>query len=214
MPAQMPGFFPDPDGALRRLTDAVQGLHRAAGAPSYRKVCDRINRDDSFPATVSRQTLSDILCGRRLTQWTRLHSVVVQLLRMDKSQAGSEAEVLAQFESLWSAADREKNKRIALPDVPAARAFTARLRTLVLAPLTSVTDVSERLHHAGSRMSPGALANIAGGIRPPQRHELDVLLHVLAQEGLAPSPQDFQDLMRSYSATTPPPSTSSTWTTN
>ncbi|MEV5239590.1 hypothetical protein AB0K89_10835 [Streptomyces cinnamoneus] len=92
---------------------------------------------------------------------------MVQLLRMDQAQAGSEAEILAQFESLWSAADREKSKRIALPDVPAARAFTARLHTLVLAPLTTVTDISERLHHAGSRMKPGALTNIASGIRPP-----------------------------------------------
>ncbi|MFF4227454.1 hypothetical protein ACFYZH_32030 [Streptomyces abikoensis] len=200
MRARMLSFFPPPppDQALRRLHEAVQRLYAAAGRPSLRTVSERIKADDSLPATVSHQTVSVILTGRQLTQRERLHAVVVQLLRMDGSSTRPEAEVVAEVEALWHVARREKEGDTALPDVPAARAFFDLLHTVVLEPLSALPEAGQRLRAVG--FSPAALANIAGGIRRPNRQELDFLLHLLTEADREPPAKARQELVRAYHA--------------
>ncbi|MBB4889641.1 hypothetical protein FHS38_005717 [Streptomyces netropsis] len=200
MPAQMRGGR-GPDGALLRLRDAMCALREAAGAPSYRKISQAINQDNSLPATASHTTVGEILTGRSLTGSDTLHAVVLQLLRMSTGRKRPEGEVWSEIKALWTQADQEKRR----PLPKSVQAFASTVRDLVIDRLGSDLDAVSRALRLrfptapADTVSPAALAAVARGARVPDRHQIDQLL-ALMPDGRDLPPGDRQALMCSYFA--------------
>ncbi|MBP2406934.1 hypothetical protein [Streptomyces syringium] len=200
MPAQMRGGR-GPDGALLRLRDAMCALREAAGNPSYRRISEAVNQDNSLPATASHTTVGEILTGRSLTGSDTLHAVVLQLLRMSGERERPESEVWPEIKALWTQADQERRR----PLPKSVQAFASTVRETVMNRLDADPDAVSRALRLrfpaapATTVSPAALAAVARGARVPDRHEIDQLLALLP-EGRGPTAEERQALMCSYFA--------------
>ncbi|MEV4869357.1 hypothetical protein [Streptomyces syringium] len=200
MPAQMRGGR-GPDGALLRLRDAMCVLREAAGNPSYRRISEAVNQDNSLPATASHTTVGEILTGRSLTGSDTLHAVVLQLLRMSGEGQRPECEVWPEIKAMWTQADQEKRR----PLPKSVQVFASVVRKTVMNRLGADPDaVSHALRlrfpaAPAATVSPAALAAVARGARVPHRHEIDQLLALLP-DGQGLTAQERLTLMCSYFA--------------
>ncbi|MEU2514142.1 hypothetical protein [Streptomyces syringium] len=200
MPAQMRGGR-GPDGALLRLRDAMCALREAAGSPSYRRISEAVNQDNSLPATASHTTVGEILTGRSLTGSDTLHAVVLQLLRMSSGRQRPEGEVWPEIKALWTQADQEKRR----PLPKSVQAFASMVRETVMNRLGADLDAVSRALRLrfpaapAATVSPAALAAVARGARVPHRHEIDQLLALLP-DGQGLTAEERQALMCCYFA--------------
>lgn len=92
-----------PPGALRELVFALHGLYRDAGMPSMRTISRAIRDRDDFRATVSHETVGQMLRGDGVPGWAKYECVVRHLAEVAVHRPDVETTV-AGFHELWLAA--------------------------------------------------------------------------------------------------------------
>ncbi|MET7298182.1 hypothetical protein [Embleya sp. NPDC005575] len=86
----------------RDLVEAFHRLYQGAGRPGTRAIATAISRDTRLPSTVSHETLSALLHGRAVPDWSRLESAVRHLASVSIHRPEPEPLVL-EFHVLWNA---------------------------------------------------------------------------------------------------------------
>jgi hypothetical protein len=98
-----PGENRLPAGPHRDLVLALHALYRGAGRPALRRIAQEINEAQDFPDTVSHETVSAILRGDGLPRWSKLESLVRQLVAWHHPNVDLD-EQIERFLMLWDSA--------------------------------------------------------------------------------------------------------------
>ncbi|WP_291417330.1 FxSxx-COOH system tetratricopeptide repeat protein [Actinophytocola sp.] len=104
---------------MRDLVHALHELYRDAGMPSMRSVSNAIRRRNDLPATVSHETVGQLLRGDGVPGWAKVHSVVHHLAGIAVHRPDIDATV-ERFHQLWLAVgDTPAPSTAPLPAEPA-----------------------------------------------------------------------------------------------
>jgi tetratricopeptide (TPR) repeat protein len=99
------------------LVEALRLLYRAAGQPSFRKISSEIRERTDMPDSVSHETVSGLLSGATIPKWTKVESVVRQLVDMDPHHPDADI-VVQRFLGLWTATGDTRSNNLAATAYP------------------------------------------------------------------------------------------------
>ena len=153
MPIALPGPDKVPEGPHRDLLIRLYELYGQAGKPATRFISKRI--DEAKLESVSYETVSAALRGKKVPSWGRLKSIIVVLCRMSVHRIDVNQE-LVHFNVLWRRFESPQTLPASMDDPPvqpplAARPYSSPLpaiepATAELAPPGALRAIISRVH--------------------------------------------------------------------